>query len=152
MPEELLTDNFYMGLALNEARMAAEEEEIPIGAVIVTPSGRIIGKGHNRTEALRDVTAHAEMMALSAASHAMGGKFLNDCTLYVTVEPCPMCAGAIGWARVGRVVIGTEDPKRGYTTILRQGASPFHPRTEVVWGVRRAECADIIQSFFRRRR
>lgn len=141
-----------MTLALNEARLAADEDEVPIGAVLVTPTGRILGKGHNHTEALNDVTAHAEMLAISAASQALGGKFLNDCTLYVTVEPCPMCAGAIGWARVGRVVIGTEDSKRGFTTILRDGASPFHPKTEVVWGVRREECAALIRDFFQHKR
>lgn len=147
-----MTDEYYMSLALNEARLAAEEDEVPIGAVLVTSAGRIIGKGHNHTEGLHDVTAHAEMMAISAASQALGGKFLQDCTLYVTVEPCPMCAGAIGWARVGRVVIGAEDSKRGFTTILREGASPFHPRTEVVWGVRREECAGIIRDFFQSKR
>lgn len=141
-----------MTLALNEARLAADEDEVPIGAVLVTPTGRILGKGHNHTEALNDVTAHAEMLAISAASQALGGKFLNDCTLYVTVEPCPMCAGAIGWARVGRVVIGTEDSKRGFTTILRDGASPFHPKTEIVWGVRREECAALIRDFFQHKR
>ncbi len=148
----LLTDAFYMNLALSEARMAAEEDEVPVGAVVVTSGGRIVGKGHNRTEALNDVTAHAEMMAISAASQALGGKFLTDCTLYVTVEPCPMCAGAIGWARPGRVVIGTEDPKRGFTSILREGASPLHPRTQVVWGVRREECAALMRDFFQRKR
>lgn len=154
MTDDILpfTDSFYMGLALAEARQAAEEDEVPVGAVLVTSSGRIVGKGHNRTQALRDVTAHAEMMAISAASQALGGKFLSDCTLYVTVEPCPMCAGAIGWARPGRVVIGTEDPKRGFTSILRDGASPLHPRTEVAWGIRREECAALMRDFFQNKR
>ena len=149
---DFFTDSYYMGMALAEARKAADEDEVPIGAVIVTADGRIVGKGHNRTEALRDVTAHAEMMALSAASAALGGKFLSNCTLYVTVEPCPMCAGAIGWARVGRVVIGTEDARRGFSTILREGASPFHPRTEVVWGVCHDLCAEVIRDFFHQKR
>lgn len=147
----MLDDTYYMGLALAEARAAADEGEIPIGAVVVA-SGRVIGRGHNRTERLSDVTAHAEMMALTAASATLGGKYLPAATLYVTVEPCPMCAGAIGWSHIGRVVIGTPDIKRGYTTILRSGATPFHPRTKVVWGVRADECADLMQSFFRKKR
>ncbi|MBD5234570.1 MAG: nucleoside deaminase [Bacteroidales bacterium] len=144
-------DDYYMGLALSEARAAAEEGEIPIGAVVVG-GGRILGRGHNQTERLNDVTAHAEMLALSAAAQSLGGKYLTGCTLYVTVEPCPMCAGAIGWSQIGRIVIGAPDPKRGYSTILRPGATPFHPRATVTEGVREGECRAIIQDFFQRKR
>ncbi len=147
----MLGDDYYMGLALNEARAAAAEGEIPIGAVVVG-GGRVLGRGHNQTERLNDVTAHAEMLALSAAAQSLGGKYLTDCTLYVTVEPCPMCAGAIGWAQVSRIVIGAPDSKRGYSTILRPGASPFHPRATVTEGVREGECRAIMQDFFRARR
>lgn len=147
----MLGDDYFMGLALAEAKMAADEGEIPIGAVVVG-DGRILGRGHNRTESLGDVTAHAEMLALSAAALTLGGKYLSGCTLYVTVEPCPMCAGAIGWAQIRRIVIGAPDPKRGYSTILRQGASPFHPRATVVEGIREGECRALMQDFFRKKR
>lgn len=147
----MLGDDYYMGLALNEARAAADEGEIPVGAVVVG-GGRVLGRGHNQTERLKDVTAHAEMLALTAASRTLGGKYLTDCTLYVTVEPCPMCAGAIGWAQVGRIVVGAPDPKRGYSTILRSGASPFHPRATVIEGIREGECRALMQDFFRARR
>ncbi len=140
-------DDYYMGLALAEARAAAAEGEIPIGAVVVG-GGRILGRGHNQTERLHDVTAHAEMLALSAAAQTLGGKYLTDCTLYVTVEPCPMCAGAIGWSQIGRIVIGAPDPKRGYSRILRPGATPFHPRATVTEGIREGECRAIMQEFF----
>lgn len=144
-------DEYFMHQALIEARMAADEGEIPVGAVVVA-AGRIIGRGHNQTECLRDVTAHAEMIALTAASQAMGGKYLSGCSLYVTVEPCVMCAGAIGWAQVSRIVVGTGDSKRGYTSVTRPGATPFHPRAEVVTGVLENECRFLMQDFFRRRR
>lgn len=146
-----MDDRFYMGIALSEAQAAADEDEVPIGAVVVG-GGRILGRGHNQTEKLRDVTAHAEMIAISAAAQALGGKYLADCSLYVTVEPCPMCAGAIGWAQIGRIVIGAPDSKRGYTTILRPGRTPFHPRAIVVEGVREGECRAIMQDFFRNKR
>lgn len=146
-----MNDDYYMGIALAEARAAAADDEVPIGAVIVG-GGRILGRGHNQTEHLNDVTAHAEMLAISAAAQALGGKYLTDCTLYVTVEPCPMCAGAIGWAQIGRIVIGAPDSKRGYTTILRPGATPFHPRATVIEGVREGECRAIMQDFFRNKR
>lgn len=142
-----LTDDYFMGLALAEARAAADEDEIPVGAVIVC-RGHVLGRGHNLTEKLSDVTAHAEMMAIGAAAQALGGKYLPDCTLYVTLEPCPMCAGAIGWSQLSRIVIGASDPRRGYTTILAPGKSPFHPRAEVVTGVRADECREIIRDFF----
>jgi len=147
----MLDDNYYMGLALAEARAAASEGEIPVGAVVVA-GGREIGRGHNQTERLDDVTAHAEMLAITAAARTLGGKYLPAATLYVTVEPCPMCAGAIGWSQLGRIVIGAPDTKRGYSTILRPGTTPFHPRAEVITGVREAECAELMQSFFRNKR
>jgi len=147
----MLDDNYYMGLALAEARAAASEGEIPVGAVVVA-GGRVIGRGHNQTERLDDVTAHAEMLAITAAARTLGGKYLPAAPLYVTVEPCPMCAGAIGWSQLGRIVIGAPDTKRGYSTILRPGTTPFHPRAEVITGVREAECAELMQSFFRNKR
>lgn len=142
-------DNFYMQEALREARRALEEGEIPIGAVVVSPRGDIIGRGHNLTETLRDVTAHAEMQALTAAADAIGGKYLTDCTLYVTVEPCVMCAGALGWAQVGRVVFGTGDEKRGYQRFAPQA---LHPKATVTTGILEEECRRLIQDFFRRKR
>lgn len=147
----MFDDNYYMGLALAEARAAAAEGEVPVGAVVVAGT-RVIGRGHNQTEALADVTAHAEMIALTAAARTLGGKYLAGATLYVTIEPCPMCAGAVGWSQVGRIVIGAPDTKRGYTTILRPGATPFHPRAEVVAGVRAIECAALMRDFFLSRR
>ena len=142
-------DEKYMLEALKEARAAFNEDEIPVGAVVVC-KGRIIGKGHNMTETLHDPTAHAEMIAITAATEALGGKYLTDCTLYVTVEPCPMCAAAIGWAQIRRIVIGAADPKRGYTTMYAH--SPFHPRAVVLQGILADECAAVITDFFRRRR
>ena len=133
-----------MRLALNEARKALHEQEVPIGAVVVA-GGAVVGRGHNLVETLSDPTAHAEMQALTAASSTLGGKYLKDCTLYVTVEPCIMCAGAIGWAQVGRVVWGADDPKKGFR---RYSGSVFHPKTEVVSGVLAAECEALMTSFF----
>lgn len=144
-------DEYFMGLALAEARCAADEGEVPVGAVVVA-GDRILGKGHNHTERLHDITAHAEMLALSAAANATGGKYLTEATLYVTVEPCPMCAGAIGWSQLRRIVIGAPDPKRGYAALLRPGASFFHPKAEVITGVRAEECAALMRDFFLRRR
>lgn len=143
-------DERMMKLALAEARHAAELGEIPVGAVVTTASGRIIGRGYNMTEALSDVTAHAEMQAISAAAQSLGGKYLTDCTLYVTLEPCLMCAGAIGWSQLKRIVIGAEDPRRGYSVLTV--ASPFHPRSTVTRGVLADECRELIQEFFRQRR
>ena len=134
--------------ALREALFAAEEDEVPIGAVIVC-RGRIIGKGRNMTERLNDPTAHAEMIALTAATEAMGGKYLNDCTLYVTVEPCPMCAGALAWSQVGRVVYGASDPKRGFSLF---SPSLMHPKTEIVSGILAEECGNLVTEFFRNKR
>lgn len=141
-------DNFYMQQALREAHKALEEGEIPIGAVVVC-RGDIIGRGHNLTETLCDVTAHAEMQAITAAAAAMGGKYLRDCTLYVTVEPCVMCAGALGWSQIERIVFGTGDEKRGY---LRFAPEALHPRTEVVSGILEEECRRLMQEFFKGKR
>ena len=140
----------YMRAALDEARRAYEAGEVPVGAVVVSPRGTIIGRGHNLTQTLGDVTAHAEMMAITAATNTLGGKYLDGCTLYVTVEPCLMCAGAIGWAQISRVVIGTDDPRRGYSTLVK--SSPFHPRATVTTGVCADECRELMQSFFKARR
>ena len=141
-------DERYMREALKEAMFAAEEDEVPIGAVIVC-RGRIIGKGRNMTERLNDPTAHAEMIAITAATEAMGGKYLNDCTLYVTVEPCPMCAGALAWSQVGRVVYGAADPKRGFSLF---SPSLMHPKTEIVSGILAEECGNLVTDFFRNKR
>lgn len=141
-------DERYMREALREAMFAAEEDEVPIGAVIVC-RGRIIGKGRNMTERLNDPTAHAEMIAITAATEAMGGKYLNDCTLYVTVEPCPMCAGALAWSQVGRVVYGASDPKRGFSLF---SPSLMHPKTEIVSGILAEECGNLVTDFFRNKR
>lgn len=145
------TDEKYMRLALDEARMALEADEVPIGAVVVSPRGMVIGRGHNLTESLCDVSAHAEMQALTAAAATLGGKYLQGCTLYVTVEPCLMCAGAIGWAQVGRVVYGASDPKRGYRSFL-PSRSPFHPKSTVTEGVLADECAALVRTFFKAKR
>lgn len=138
----------YMREPLREAGYAAQEEEVPIGAVVVC-RGRIIGKGHNMTERLGDPTAHAEMIAITAATEAMGGKYLNDCTLYVTVEPCPMCAGALAWSQIGKVVYGAADPKRGFSLF---SPSLMHPKTVVVGGVLAEECSSLVSEFFKGRR
>ena len=141
-------DILYMRKALEEARMAFEEDEVPVGAVVVC-RGRVIARAHNLTERLTDVTAHAEMQAITAAQEALGGKYLNECTLYVSVEPCIRCAGAIGWAQMGRVVYGAADPKRGFSTFAPQA---LHPKTLVEKGLLENECAALMQSFFRRKR
>ncbi len=141
-------DIFYMRQALLEAQKAFERGEVPVGAVVVCRD-RIIGRAHNLTETLNDVTAHAEMQAITAASGALGAKYLKDCTLYVTVEPCVMCAGAIAWAQMGRLVFGASDAKRGY---LKYASSALHPKTEVVTGVLAEECAALMTDFFRMRR
>ncbi|MBR6171144.1 MAG: nucleoside deaminase [Bacteroidaceae bacterium] len=141
-------DNFYMKQALLEAKCAIEEDEIPVGAVIVCGE-RIIARAHNLTERLSDVTAHAEMQAITAASEYLGGKYLNDCTLYVTVEPCVMCAGALGWSQIGRVVYGAGDEKRGFRRFAPQA---LHPKTELVSGVMEEECASLMKEFFQRKR
>ena len=137
-----------MRKALAEAEQAAREDEVPIGAVVVC-RGRVIARTHNLTETLHDVTAHAEMQAITAAANALGGKYLQDCTMYVTVEPCPMCAGALGWSQIARIVYGAPDDKRGY----RQYApKALHPKTEVTSGVLETECQKIMQEFFKGKR
>ncbi len=146
--EQQKKDEMYMQRALDEARKAFNEGEIPIGAVVVCRD-RIIARTHNLTETLCDVTAHAEMQAITAAANTLGGKYLTDCTLYVTVEPCPMCAGAIGWAQIPRIVYGAPDEKRGYRLIAPKA---FHPKATVVAGVLEDECREIMQSFFKGRR
>ena len=134
--------------ALREAAAAAAEDEVPIGAVVVC-RGRVIARGHNMTERLHDPTAHAEMIALTAATEALGGKYLDDCTLYVTVEPCPMCAAALGWAQLGSLVYGAPDPRRGYT---RFTPSLLHPRTEVSAGLLADECGSLVSDYFKSKR
>ncbi|MCM1355185.1 MAG: nucleoside deaminase [Staphylococcus sp.] len=143
-------DEKYMRMALAEARQALELDEVPIGAVIVTPRGMIAGRGHNLTEALADVSAHAEMQAITAGAMTLGGKYLQGCTLYVTVEPCLMCAGAIGWAQIGRIVYGASDPKRGYRSLTSR--SPFHPKATVTAGVLEEECGELMRTFFKAKR
>ena len=137
-------DEKFMREALREAHMAEDEDEIPIGAVI-TFAGRVI----NMTERLHDPTAHAEMIAITAATEAMGGKYLNDCTLYVTVEPCPMCAAASAWSQIGRIVYGAIDPKRGFSMF---SPSLLHPKTEVEAGVLAEECGTLVSEFFKKKR
>lgn len=140
----------YMRAALDEARRAYEAGEVPVGAVVVSPRGTIIGRGHNLTQTLGDVTAHAEMMAITAATNTLGGKYLDGCTLYVTVEPCVMCAGAIGWSQLSRIVWGADDPKRGQSVYLSRSA--FHPRAEIVRGVMADEASALMRDFFAARR
>lgn len=145
--EELFSDDYFMRKALDEARTAGEKGEIPVGAVIVS-NDRIIGRGQNMTELLNDVTAHAEMLAITSAAQFLGGKFLDGCTLYVTLEPCVMCAGAIYWSRMGKVIIGARDDKRGYTC----SHINLHPKTEVVFGVLENECSELLKDFFKDKR
>lgn len=144
----MTTDERYMRKALEEARRAFDADEIPVGAVVVC-GDQIIARGHNLTEMLHDVTAHAEMQAITAAAEHLGGKYLDVCTLYVTVEPCIMCAGAIGWSQLGRLVYGASDPKRGYSFFAPQA---LHPKTKVVSGVLEEECAALMKEFFQRKR
>ena len=137
-------DEKYMRMALNEAERALAKREVPIGAIVVA-GDRVIGRGHNLVETLCDATAHAEMQAITAAMTTLGGKYLNDCTLYVTVEPCVMCGGALAWSQIGRVVYGAKDPKRGYSTYSER---IMHPKTEVVEGVLKEECEALMSDFF----
>ena len=141
-------DKFYMKQALVEANEAYQKGEIPIGAVVVCRD-KIIAKSHNLTELLHDVTAHAEMQAITAAAEHLGGKYLTDCTLYVTIEPCVMCAGALGWSQISRIVYGASDEKRGY---CRYAPKALHPRTEVTAGIMAEECAELMQRFFQEKR
>ena len=141
-------DNYYMKQALAEAERAAHRGEVPVGAVVVCRD-RIIARSHNLTETLNDVTAHAEMQAITAAENALGAKYLNDCSLYVTVEPCVMCAGAIAWSQLGRLVYGASDEKRGF---MRYAPDSLHPRTEVQFGIMADECGKLMKDFFKKRR
>ncbi|MBQ3580370.1 MAG: nucleoside deaminase [Bacteroidales bacterium] len=143
-----MSDDDYMQMAYAEAQAAYDEDEIPVGAVVVC-DGRVIASAHNQTERLGDTTAHAEMLALTAAEDELGSKYLDECTLYVTLEPCIMCAGAIGWAQVKRLVYGANDEKRGYS---RFSPSPLHPKTEVTTGLMKEECEQLIKRFFKEKR
>lgn len=144
-------DEKWMRMALEEGRCASDEGEVPIGAVIVC-DGRVIGRGHNMTESLGDVTAHAEMIALTSAAQTLGGKYMPRAALYVTVEPCIMCAGALGWSQIGRVVYGASDDKRGYSTVAVGGRSPFHPSATVEGGLLADEASEMMRTFFAARR
>lgn len=144
MEVSLETDEKYMRLAIKEAQEAFDSDEVPVGAVIVS-GGRVVGRGHNLVETLVDVTAHAEIQVITAAASTLGGKYLTDCTLYVTVEPCVMCAGALAWSQIGRIVYGASDAKRGYSRI---GDRLLHPRTEVRAGVLAEECERLMTDFF----
>lgn len=143
------SDTYYMQQALAQARLAAESEEIPVGAVVVCDN-RIIARAHNQTEKLTDVTAHAEILAITAASNALGSKYLSECTLFVTLEPCVMCAGALAWAQLGRVVYGASDDKRGF--MRYGGKSLLHPKTKLELGVLQEECAELLKAFFQKKR
>ena len=143
-----MTDEYYMRQALTEARAAADAGEIPVGAVIVCRD-HIIARTHNLTETLHDVTAHAEMQAITAACSVMGGKYLTDCTLYVTLEPCVMCAGALGWSQISRIVYGAADPRRGYSRLAPQS---LHPRTQVTSGLLADEALQLVTRFFKDKR
>lgn len=141
-------DEYFMKKAFSEAVLAYEKGEVPVGAVVVS-NKKIIARAHNLTETLNDVTAHAEMQAITAAANLLGGKYLNDCVIYVTVEPCVMCAGALGWSQIGKIVFGAYDEKRGYKKFAPMS---LHPKTEVVGGVFETECAELMQEFFRKKR
>ena len=141
-------DKYYMTQALAEAEKAFARDEVPVGAVVVC-ADRIIARGHNLTETLHDVTAHAEMQAITAAANFLGGKYLTDCTLYVTVEPCVMCAGALGWSQISKIVYGASDEKRGFT---RFAPNSLHPKTEVISSVLEADCSELMKDFFRKKR
>lgn len=142
------SDEHFMKMALNEARRALDEDEIPVGAVVVC-GGQVVGRGHNLTERLNDFTAHAEMQAFTAASEHLGNKYLNECTLFVTLEPCTMCAGAAFWTQIGKIVYGASDEKRGYSQHTQR---VLHPKTKVVRGVLEDACAELLTNFFSRKR
>ncbi len=143
-----MDDLYYMRCALSEANEALQEDEVPIGAVVVC-GGKIIGRGHNMTERLKDPSAHAEMIALTSATSALGGKYLRDCTLYVTVEPCSMCASAFAWAQIGTIVYGAPDPQRGFSLYA---PSLLHPKTQVRKGVMEEECSSLVTDYFKKKR
>jgi tRNA(adenine34) deaminase len=144
----IFNDDYFMKMALKEAQTAYEQGEVPVGAVIVCQN-QIIAKGHNLTEKLTDVTAHAEIICLTAASEALGSKYLTDCTLYVTLEPCTMCAGALAWAQLGKIVYGASDEKRGFARLKPR---VLHPRTVIIKGVLEDECGQLVKDFFKERR
>lgn len=148
MPLNVYDDTYFMRQAIEQAKLAAAAGEIPVGAVVVS-NQRIIARGHNQTERLNDVTAHAEVIALTAAANHLGDKYLHDCTLYVTLEPCPMCAGALAWAQTTRIVYGASDDKRGF---MRFGRELLHPKTKLEFGVMHEECAALMTEFFRAKR
>lgn len=141
----LFTDEYFMKKAYQEAELAAERGEVPVGAIVVS-NNQVIAKAHNQVELLKDISAHAEVIALTGAANALGAKYLTDCTLYVTLEPCVMCAGASYWSQIGRIVIGATDDKRGFN---RLSENILHPKTEVKWGVMEEECGQIIIDFFK---
>ncbi|MBV6879412.1 nucleoside deaminase [Epilithonimonas ginsengisoli] len=143
----MFTDEYFMRIAFQEAELALEKDEVPIGCIIVS-NDRVIAKSHNLTETLNDVTAHAEMQAITSAANYLGGKYLHNCTMYVTLEPCVMCAGALNWSQITKVVIGARDEQRGF---INKGLS-LHPKTEVVTGIMENECSQIVKDFFRNKR
>ncbi len=144
----IFNDTYFMKMAFREAEIALEKDEIPVGAVVVL-NNMVIGRGHNLTQTLQDVTAHAEMQAITAASNHIGAKYLSDCTLYVTLEPCVMCAGAIAWAQLGKLVFGASDPKKGFSNIKH---NILHPKTLVTGGIMEQECSQILTEFFNTKR
>ncbi|RQO39259.1 tRNA-specific adenosine deaminase [Chryseobacterium sp. KBW03] len=143
----MFTDEYYMKMALQEAEAALEKDEVPIGCIVVS-NNRIIARAHNLTETLNDVTAHAEMQAITSAANFLGGKYLKDCTLYVTMEPCVMCSGALSWSQISKVVIGARDEQRGF---INKHLS-LHPKTEIITGIMEAECSSIVKDFFKSKR
>ncbi|WDF47635.1 nucleoside deaminase [Chryseobacterium sp. KACC 21268] len=143
----MFTDDYFMKMAFQEAQLALEKDEVPIGCVIVS-NNRVIAKSHNLTETLNDVTAHAEMQAITSGANFLGGKYLQNCTMYVTLEPCVMCAGALSWSQITKVVIGARDEQRGF---INKGLS-LHPKTEVVTGIMENECSEIVKMFFKNKR
>lgn len=146
-----MTDTYFMQQALREAERAFADDEIPVGAVLVCQN-KIIARAHNQTERLTDVTAHAEMLAITAATHHLGAKYLPECTLYVTLEPCMMCAGAIYWAQIGKLVYGASDDKRGYRRLINTDKGILHPKTIVIAGILAEQCSRLIQQFFAQKR
>src|SRR5689334_4764842 len=145
-----MTDEYFMEMALKQAQLAFENDEVPVGAVVVI-NNKIIARGYNQVEKLNDPTAHAEMIALTSAFNYLGSKYLPDATLYVTIEPCLMCAGALYWSKIGRIVYGAGDEKNGYLHITNQNW-PFHPKTELIKGILTEECAELIKTFFKQKR
>ncbi len=143
----MFTDEYFMKMAFNEAETALEKDEVPIGCVVVS-NNRVIARAHNLTETLNDVTAHAEMQAITAAANFLGGKYLKDCTLYVTLEPCVMCSGALSWSQISKVVIGARDEQRGFIN----KHLTLHPKTEIVIGIMEHECSSIVKDFFKSKR